>query len=699
MNLKKITLNPVNNRFLPIPESASKLYEPEPKITDFEFIKELGTGSFGRVFLASHKKTKVKYAIKSIDKKNKSNIEEKPYFRREIEIMYRINHPNVVKLYGHFEDNNFCYFIMEYVPNGNVYSLIPKHGKKKQSNQLIASIVKDIISATYYLHHMNPPIIHRDIKPENVLIDENSKAILTDFGWSNYLNDSNKRRTVCGTPIYLAPEMINKLGHDGRVDIWCIGVLLFELVTGRVPFLGNDIHTLKNNIRLMNISWPSDINYEAKDLISKILKYNPNDRLTITEILNHSFIKKYYPNAVNELIVPEETLKFKTFIVSVDNPKNWNPIIKTEEKPNNNSEKKKYPSNNKNNNNQIISFPLNNNNRLIKTHANGYYKINTNTVAKCKLEKKNTSIDKENNFYTINTDNDIFHKYNKQNIHPKTSNNNKYENNYSYNNINNFITYTNYFDKYNNTEMYINCDKINNAERIVNYDKMNNTEKHVDYNKINKNTERHIDCDKINKYDLLLKKYDNLKKDYYLLKKNHGEELDKLRKELKDIESKLSQFIKDGKLYDFSEKEYRKKKKEIKDLEIIYEDLKNENQGLKERIKYYSEYIKDQKEVYLDENLNEVRNSIKGKNKNNFTKAMDKLKYDLDEKTQKNFYAIIKEKEKQFEKIKEDEKKRRIKEKEKFSVLINKYDKTLSWQEQENKDLKIRLQELETQFV
>ena len=101
----------------------------------------------------------------------------------------------------------------------------------------------------------------------------------------------------------------------------------------------------------------------------------------------------------------------------------------------------------------------------------------------------------------------------------------------------------------------------------------------------------------------------------------------------------------------------------------------------------------------MDENLNEVRNSIKGKNKNNFTKAMDKLKYDLDEKTQKNFYAIIKEKEKQFEKIKEDEKKRRIKEKEKFSVLINKYDKTLSWQEQENKDLKIRLQELETQFV
>ena len=586
---------------------------------------------------------------------------------------------------------------MEYVPNGNVYSLIPKHGKKKQSHQLIASIVKDIISATYYLHHMNPPIIHRDIKPENVLIDENSKAILTDFGWSNYLNDSNKRRTVCGTPIYLAPEMINKMGHDGRIDIWCIGVLLFELVTGRVPFLGNDIHTLKNNIRLMNISWPSDINYEAKDLISKILKYNPNDRLTITEILNHLYIKKYFPNAVNELILPEESLKYKTFIVSVDNPKNWEPIYKPEERPNNNTEKKNYPSNNKNNNkqNQNNGFPINNNNRLIKTHENGYYKTNTNTILRCKLEKNKTSNDKENNFYTINTN--IFKNYNKHNIHPKNNNNKKYENNYSYNNINNFITFTNYYNKYNNT-VYIDHDKMNNTERHIDYDKKKNIESYNEYVKMN-NTERHIDYDKKIKYDLLLKKYDNLKKEYYLLKKNNGFELDKLRKELKDIENKIAQFTKDDKLYDFSEKENRRKKKEIKDLELIYEDLKNENITLKERIQYFSEYIKDQKNIQFHENFNEIRNSIKGKNKNNFSKAMDKLKYDLDEETQKYFYAIIKEKEKQFEKYKENEKNRRIKEKEKFSVLINKYDKTLSWQEQENKDLRVRLQELETLFV
>ena len=305
MNNNKIILNDVKNRFLPIPQSTINSNNHEPKIFEFELIKELGAGSFGRVYLVFHKKTKIKYAIKAIDKKDNSNIKERPYFHREIEIMYKINHPKVVKLFGHFEDNNFCYFIMEYIPNGNLYNLIPKHGKKKQNNKFIASIIKDVICAVFYMHNMNPPIIHRDIKPENVLLDENYNAKLTDFGWSNYLNDSDKRNTVCGTPIYLAPEMINKKGHDEKVDIWCIGVLLFEIITGTIPFQGDNIHNLKNNIKHMKINWPSSIGYEEKDLISKILRYNPKDRLTLEEILEHKFFKRFFPNAKKDLILPD----------------------------------------------------------------------------------------------------------------------------------------------------------------------------------------------------------------------------------------------------------------------------------------------------------------------------------------------------------------------------------------------------------
>ena len=112
-------LNLVKSRFLPIPESASKGLEHEAKINDFEILKELGSGSFGNVYLVKHKKTKAEYAIKAIDKRNKTNQEEKPYFRREVEVMYKIHHPNVVKLFGHFEDNNYCYFIMEYIVDQN----------------------------------------------------------------------------------------------------------------------------------------------------------------------------------------------------------------------------------------------------------------------------------------------------------------------------------------------------------------------------------------------------------------------------------------------------------------------------------------------------------------------------------------------------------------------------------------------------
>ena len=150
---KKVIKNNVTKRFLPIQKSVPKGLEPEPKISDFHIIKELGAGSFGLVLLAQHKVTQAKYAIKCIDKRNQSNIKGQSYFKREIEIMYRVHHPNVVKLFGHFEDNNYCYFIMEYIEAGNLFSFVPKNSHKLSLKQ-IASIMKDVISAVYYLHHI-----------------------------------------------------------------------------------------------------------------------------------------------------------------------------------------------------------------------------------------------------------------------------------------------------------------------------------------------------------------------------------------------------------------------------------------------------------------------------------------------------------------------------------------------------------------
>ena len=318
--------NNVSNRFLPIAESVAKNYEAEPKITDFNILKELGAGSFGRVLLVQHKITQVKYAIKAIDKRNKANIQEKPYFRREIEIMYRVHHPNVVKLFGHFEDNTYCYFIMEYISGGNIYALVPKSSAIPPKQ--IASIMKDVISAVYFLHHMHPKIVHRDIKPENVLLDKGMVAKLTDFGWSNYMQGDIKRTTVCGTPVYLAPEIINNQGHDEHVDIWCIGVLLFELIAGYSPWGGEDVQTVRYNICRLKIRWPQhDVDEDAKDLISKILKYNPEERLTLRQMLAHPFFTKHFPNPASCLIKPNNNAQYRIFVVSKDNPLNWNPIF------------------------------------------------------------------------------------------------------------------------------------------------------------------------------------------------------------------------------------------------------------------------------------------------------------------------------------------------------------------------------------
>ena len=325
--VNQVKQNNVLNRFLPIPESVKRGLENEPKIQDFTVLKELGAGSFGRVLLVQHKVTQAKYAIKAIDKRNKANIQEKPYFRREIEIMYRVHHPNVVKLFGHFEDNNYCYFIMEYIAGGNIYALVPKTSLRSVTTQQIASIMKDVISAVYFLHHMNPKIVHRDIKRENVLLDKGNVAKLTDFGWSNYMQGDNKRTTVCGTPVYLAPEIINNQGHDEHVDIWCIGVLLFELMAGYSPWQGDDVQTVRYNINRLKIRWPRNMDHDAADLISKILKYNPEERLTLRQMLAHPFFIKYFPNAATSLIKPDSNNQYKIFVVSKDNPLNWNPIF------------------------------------------------------------------------------------------------------------------------------------------------------------------------------------------------------------------------------------------------------------------------------------------------------------------------------------------------------------------------------------
>ena len=558
-------INNVKNRFLPIAESVRKCLEPEPKISDFEISEELGAGSFGHVYLVTHKTTKAKYAIKAIDKRNKSNQNEKPYFRREIEVMYKIHHPNVVKLYGHFEDNNYCYFIMEYIAKGNIYQLIPHDNKKRLNAKIVASLMKDVISSVYYLHHMKPIIIHRDIKPENVLLGDNLVAKLTDFGWSNYMQEDEKRQTVCGTPIYLAPEIIKEDGHDEKVDIWCIGVLLFELITGNVPFQGNDIDTLKENILHLRISWPKDINIDAKNLIKKILKLDPNSRISLEEMLKHPFFTKYFPNAVKDLIKPEDQGECKTFIISKDDPSTWEPFIKSKENIN---ETKNEKENEK--------------------KSSG----NTPPEKEKEIKLKDETKDNENNIMK-------------------------------------------------------------------------------------------------EQYEKLLEKFENLKRDYEILKENSSSsnDIEEIKKQINEKEERIIYLTKLAKENGIDPDEINLKEK--------YTSLENQKKELKKKVLNYEQIIKEKQGIVVDNKLKEFRDSISGKDKDAYSKLIENMKKNLDKETRQKLNEIIKEKEKEIKIFKNEEKLRREKEKKRFIALINKYDKTLTWVEKENKELKKKIAELE----
>ena len=290
---KQLQLNDVKNRLLILSPTVKAGLEREACKADFEAIedKNIGKGGFGCVWKVRHKITKKIFAIKVINKDSiiKQNLVEQT--NREIEIMYALDHPHIIKLYNHFEDNDDFCLIMQYASKGQLYAQIRR--LKRLDQKSAAQYMREVISAVKYLHGRNPPIIHRDIKPENILLDSDGRCKLADFGWSNFHEGNKQRETYCGTPEYLAPEMINKSGHNESIDIWSLGVLLFEMLTGKTPFnFKGDRNQLYNSIKTLKICWTDDFPPLAKDLISKILRLKPSDRLSLDQILAHQWFKE-----------------------------------------------------------------------------------------------------------------------------------------------------------------------------------------------------------------------------------------------------------------------------------------------------------------------------------------------------------------------------------------------------------------------
>ena len=283
-------VNKVKKRCLILSPTVNAGLEPESKISDFDKEREIGKGGFGLVWKVIHKKTQKVYCIKVIKKDGIVQQKLVDQMNREIEIMYILNNPHCLRLKNHFEDDTNFYLVMPLASKGQLYRVLKKF--RKFDERTAAQILRETISALQYLHSFKPPIIHRDIKPENLLLNEGGRILLADYGWSNFNMEGDVRKTFCGTPEYIAPEMLLKKGHDTRVDIWSIGILMFELLSGYSPFVAKSNQELYQNIRRLKIQWPKDMPPLAKNLISKILKLNPADRPSFDEILNHQWFKQ-----------------------------------------------------------------------------------------------------------------------------------------------------------------------------------------------------------------------------------------------------------------------------------------------------------------------------------------------------------------------------------------------------------------------
>ena len=268
------------------------------KVIEGIFPKQLGQGSFGRVFLVSHNETKELYALKTIEKRKilmtygkLDNIYD------EINIHSKLYHQNIIKLYNVYEDEETINIIMEYAKEGNLYHLIKKE-KNGFSEQKSYEFFIQIINAVYYLHSNN--IIHRDIKPENILIGDDNNLKLCDFGWAKELTLEN-RSTFCGTMEYMAPEIVGSENYDYSVDIWSLGILLYELLFGHSPFNADSNKNIIFNIKKHELNYDNEnkkISNSCKDLIERLLNENPQKRLRIKDILEHPFIKKYSKKAL-----------------------------------------------------------------------------------------------------------------------------------------------------------------------------------------------------------------------------------------------------------------------------------------------------------------------------------------------------------------------------------------------------------------
>ncbi|CAL1598132.1 unnamed protein product [Knipowitschia caucasica] len=243
------------------------------RLEELETVATVGTGTFGRVFLVRDKHSRSFFALKQMKIPDVIRLKQETHVHNEKEVLSEVTHPFLIRLFWTHHDERFLYMLLDYVPGGELFSYLRTRGRFSNSAGLFYT--SEIVVAIDYLHQRD--IVYRDLKPENILLDAEGHIRLTDFGFAKKLSD--RTWTLCGTPEYLAPEVIQSKGHGRAVDWWALGILVFEMLAGYPPFFDDNPFGIYQKILAGKLEFPRHLDFYVKDLIKKFLVIDRARRL------------------------------------------------------------------------------------------------------------------------------------------------------------------------------------------------------------------------------------------------------------------------------------------------------------------------------------------------------------------------------------------------------------------------------------
>ena len=267
--------------------------------------EKLGEGAFAKVRLATQIHIKEKCAVKILEKKLLESSRDIQRLKKEIKILKKLRHKNIIQLYDIMESKRNLYFVMEYCKNGELFDYIVS--KKRLKETEACCFFQQIINGVDYLHKQG--IIHRDLKPENLLLDDKYNIKISDFGLSTFFTKNNYLQTACGTPSYAPPEMLEGHEYNGEAtDVWSCGIILYAMLCGTLPFSESQEEIIVKKIKTHDYAIPNYLSKEAKDLLNHILIINPKERYNIKQIENHPWFNLIKPHLVPGINIEEDII-------------------------------------------------------------------------------------------------------------------------------------------------------------------------------------------------------------------------------------------------------------------------------------------------------------------------------------------------------------------------------------------------------